>query len=348
MVNQGLIARELRVSQATVSRSLRNDASIHPDTRAKVLSLAAQLGYRPDLSLKPRRSSAPRKLLHLGVLVQDDERAHGATVSRLLAGMTSAAQEMGVSLQIHHVADADRTGWMTDASKAPVFLREDLVRGVILLRKFENQMVDRLAHGMACVSVIHQYPGTVDLISSAETDHISEMVQHLAAKGHRRIAFATEQPDTSWAARRQVGYVSGLLAAGLPVDMSIVRPDLGTSGAFAAQVGTVRNLLHAGATAIACSGDSVAYRVIRILNTLGLRAGVDVSVTGYDQNPAPDGLPALTTIRVPFEEMGIAAIRTLQQRVNQPAAAPRQVLLRGQFVPGETVSTPADVGSANP
>lgn len=50
--NQQRIASELQLSQATVSRSLKNDPAINPETRARVLETAARLGYLPSVSLR--------------------------------------------------------------------------------------------------------------------------------------------------------------------------------------------------------------------------------------------------------------------------------------------------------
>src|SRR6185369_5442534 len=50
IVNQKLIAKQLKLSPATVSKSFRNHPDIKPETRAKVLNQAARLGYHVDLN----------------------------------------------------------------------------------------------------------------------------------------------------------------------------------------------------------------------------------------------------------------------------------------------------------
>jgi hypothetical protein len=49
-INQQLIAERLKLSRTTVSRSLANHPAISADTRAKVQSLAAKMGYRGNPS----------------------------------------------------------------------------------------------------------------------------------------------------------------------------------------------------------------------------------------------------------------------------------------------------------
>ncbi|HUW10603.1 MAG TPA: LacI family DNA-binding transcriptional regulator, partial [Anaerolineae bacterium] len=42
------IAREAGVSLTTVSRALNDRPDIHPDTRARILAIAQELGYTPS------------------------------------------------------------------------------------------------------------------------------------------------------------------------------------------------------------------------------------------------------------------------------------------------------------
>ena len=60
------IAELARVSQATVSRALRNSPLVSPETRARVQQIAEQLHYRTDRSaagLRTRRSHTLALLL---------------------------------------------------------------------------------------------------------------------------------------------------------------------------------------------------------------------------------------------------------------------------------------------
>jgi DNA-binding LacI/PurR family transcriptional regulator len=60
------IARLAEVSQATVSRALRNSPLVRPETRERIESIARQLSYRTDrraAGLRTRRSNTLALLL---------------------------------------------------------------------------------------------------------------------------------------------------------------------------------------------------------------------------------------------------------------------------------------------
>ena len=62
------IAHKLRISQSTVSRALRGDPRVAPETMARVLEAARQMNYTPNLAA---RSLITRKTGTVGVVVND-------------------------------------------------------------------------------------------------------------------------------------------------------------------------------------------------------------------------------------------------------------------------------------
>ena len=62
------IARKLKISQSTVSRALRGDPRVAPETMARVLEAARQMNYTPNLAA---RSLITRKTGTVGVVVND-------------------------------------------------------------------------------------------------------------------------------------------------------------------------------------------------------------------------------------------------------------------------------------
>ena len=65
-------------------------------------------------------------------------------------------------------------------------------------------------------------------------------------------------------------------------------------------------------TAFVCVSDSVAMGVLRALDELGLRAGRDVAVVGFDDSIAAQVCtPALTSVRQPLEQVAVEVVRRL-------------------------------------
>ena len=91
-LNQDDLARRLGISRTTVSRSFSNHPAINPETRARVLALAEELGYRYSV---PRSGRARERLQTktLGILIGtprlDDHTAH--TFQAVLKGISERA-----------------------------------------------------------------------------------------------------------------------------------------------------------------------------------------------------------------------------------------------------------------
>src|SRR5204862_399489 len=75
-----------------------------------------------------------------------------------------------------------------------------------------------------------------------------------------------------------------------------------------AQADAVAGRITRGVTAWLCSVDTVGYQLRQNLVRRGLRVPRDVSITGYDADEPMFGLPSLTSVRVPFIEMGACAM----------------------------------------
>jgi DNA-binding LacI/PurR family transcriptional regulator len=98
----------------------------------------------------------------------------------------------------------------------------------------------------------------------------------------------------------------------------------------------VARLVREGVTGWVCAADHQAYRLVRDLRELGLRVPKDCSVTGYDGDPVPDGLPQLTTIKMPFRDIGVSSVVSLLRKIDHPTAPRRHILVSGREIYGES------------
>lgn len=132
---------------------------------------------------------------------------------------------------------------------------------------------------------------------------------HLLASGHRRIAYLGAVPGLVTSTQRLRGFRRAHMAHGIDH-----HPELVIKGDHSRSFGYqgTKELIMRGAefTAILAATDVIAAGVLRALREAGRRVPEDVAVAGYDDIPlAADLYPALTTVHVPQEELGRAAIR---------------------------------------
>ena len=344
-VSQRQIAEHLNLSTATVSRSLRNDSSINSVTRAKVIEAASKLGYQLRASA---RFSGPftkrQEMLTVGVFIGHPAGFRGDPSSagqEILAGLSDASARKNTVLTVHFVPP-EEAGRILDPAGQPVAMQAGKLAGLILLYGFSERIVAGLSRQLPCVSIVHHHPElNVDCIDTDQFGAVARLVGHLRGLGHRQIGFLSWGHGLSWERRRFHGYMQGLVDCDLAYDPTRVL-NLNGRGLDAEQeADIVAGLAERGVTAWVCAADHVGYHLCRRLQRRGIAVGKDISITGYDGMQPPPDCPPLTTIRVPFQEMGYAALRRLLYRIEEPAALARDILLRSEFVEGKTTGLPA-------
>jgi LacI family transcriptional regulator len=349
-VNQEKIAKQLRLSHTTVSRSLANHPAISAETRKRVQSLAAKLGYRKSPTRSVRRSPQARPLT-IGVLIGAPLAATDSiTFPLLLQGIRQRAAIEHISVDIVPIeaaALAESSGQKQIFSQ----IRRADWRGVLLIYPFADSTVKLLSRKISTVSILTEYRDLhVDVV---DTDHdgVRYLVARLAELGHRKIGFMSWHYPAGgvWASRRFAAYAEGLFQQGLEFNQDWVinlhagRPRLDSHAAIADEV--ARLVRKQGVTAWVCAADHQAYQLISDLHERGINVPQDCSITGFDGNATPPGLPALTTLRVPNEDIGSSAVARLVSRLLKPSSAPRKNLVETLFLPGKTIAPPSSYPS---
>lgn len=345
-VNQELIAQRLGLSRATVSRSLANHPAISAETRRRVQALAQKLGYQQSPGRVGRRGRKSRALT-LGVLIGVPAGdVVMATFPYILKGIRDRAEIEHVTIDVCYQAPVD---FHPESGRQPVFrhMRQGDWRGVILIYPFAEKAVELISQRLCTVAVLESYnqPG-IDIIDTDDASAMVALVERLADAGHRRIGFLSwDYPiGGHWVARRFSGYVEALFLQGLPFRpewvLNVARdtPRLSPSQTADAVARIVR---ADGVTAWVCAADHQAYQLALDLPQRGLRVPEDVSITGFDGLDPAAGQKRVTSMRVPHEQIGSAAVTRLVNRINHPASPRRKILVEAEYVQGETITPPA-------
>ncbi len=345
-INQDLIATRLNISRTTVSRSLANHPAISAETRAKVLSMAEELGYRQSPGRATRRHTKSARSLTIGVLIGiPAENVVMATFPHILKGIRERAEVERVKVDVYYQSPGD---FHPEESRQSVFrhIRNGDWRGTILIYPFAEAAVEMISKKISTVSVLESYsqPG-IDIIDTDDASATLALVENLHAAGHRRIGFVswTYQIGGHWVARRFSGYVEALFVLGLEFHPEWVfnvhknSPRLTPTQVADAVAEKYKN---SGITAWVCAADHVAYPLMQDLQAKGIRVPEDCSITGFDGLEPPTGLRRVTSMRVPHEHIGSSAVTRLINRIEHPAAPRRKILVEAQLTLGETVVAP--------
>ena len=351
MATQLSIAKQLNLSKATVSRILSGNTSHDDATRARVLSLAAQLGYRHLRPTVRQRVTRTNKSVVIGVVleVNDATPSEAPVVTmRALRGISTAARMEDATVQVHHFSMHERLHLPAEEF---AWLQEDRLSGLILAGGFTPAVIRELTRKVHCVRLNNRESNVdVDCVGQNDVDAVERLVAHLDTLGHRRVGFLRGAEDEWPTKARQAGYFCALAQRGRQSDLHIVAcpPPGGSETAWKHCRQEVADSISSGVRAWICEHDGLGYELVRWLQGSGFRIPQDVSVCAFDNLESPSRkLPKLATIDWPFEDIGAAAVRRLLRRIQEPTASPVYMQLNGRLVEGRSTGSCPPVRKRN-
>lgn len=263
-----------------------------------------------------------------------------------LAGISKASVGLNACILSHHVPP-EECEKVLDRAFQPIAMSTGMIEGLVLIHQWPFEIAQRLAAKWPTVAIVHYYPNaSIDHIGIDERAGMRLLVEHLLTAGRRRIGFFGFCPTVSWSASRYAAYIESLVSHDLPFDADLTirlepseatSPELIQPGVWAEPV-LARSKSRVDAWV--CASELVGYALLKFLMEHGIGVPDQVAITGFHSGMTThSGLPELTSINVPDEELGAAAGRRLVYRTNHRDESPRSILIPGWFVQGKT--TPA-------
>jgi LacI family transcriptional regulator len=308
----GRVAERAGVGVGTVSRVLNDSTNVRPETRARVLAVIEELGYRPNRSA---RALAGGRTLTVGVVAPFFTQP--SAVERL-RGVCEVLDERGYDLVLLDVVpsgDEHERLRRLVAGQVDGLLVVSLPEAAVHDPGVPVVLVDATAERTPCVWVDDERGGRL-------------AAAHLLELGHRRVAFLGDPPRSAHgftsSEDRLRGFAAGLAAAGAPLPPELVRR--GPHRRDEAQRLAVELLaLPEPPTAVFAASDTQALGVREAALRAGLTVPRDLSVVGFDDVELAAHV-GLTTVRQPLHESGRRGCALLLDRVARPPAQPRHPL----------------------
>lgn len=177
---------------------------------------------------------------------------------------------------------------------------------------------------------------------------IHQGVQHLAALGHKDIAFISGPPRLHSARSRQLAFTASLKECGItPNQKWIFKGDHTMEGGIAAMQDLLGNKKMP--TAVMCSNDMTAIGVLHRLYRAGLRVPDDFSVIGFDNiHIAEVTIPPLTTVEMSRLDLARAAVTALREQVESldVSAKKSEFHISTNLIVRESTGSPRQILSA--
>jgi DNA-binding LacI/PurR family transcriptional regulator len=307
------VAGRAGVSPALASIVMRDAPGASAASRQRVLAVAAELGYRPDVRA---RSLASLKPQFIGVLFGKAGRFH----FDLIDGLYAAAETHGWDLVLSALTNN------RDEQRALESLQDFHCDALVMLGP---PVATPLMAGRMPLVVMgwHVDHPEVDVVRTCDDHGLALAVGHLVGLGHRRIAHLDGGSGVVAASRRD-GYVRAMRSHGLEKEIRIV-PCAGEDQLDGQRA--TRALLEDPAglpSALVAFNDDVAAAALSVLAQQGVDVPGDVSITGFDDGPLArsPGID-LTSVQQLPREMARLAVERIVARTAGGEVASRELVL---------------------
>ena len=321
------VAREAKVSMATVSRVVNGNANVKSETKDKVKAVIERLGYRPNAVA---RGLASRRTTTIGVVIPDVTNHYFAELAR---GIDDVAAMYHYQIIL---ANSD------ESNTKEVQVMENLlgkqVDGIIFMGNIVNDVI-RDEFKKADVPVVlaglldeHEEQPSVNIAYRAA---MNDATTRLLKAGHKNIAFITGDLNHYMnKAHRLLGYQDALATYGMPYDEQLV-----FQGNYDYQSGyeLATAVKASNATAAVVSNDEMAAGLLNGLTDAGVNVPDDFEmITSNDSKLTVITRPQLSSITQPIYDIGAVAMRMLTKLMNREELAINDIILPHGYIDRES------------
>lgn len=301
------VAKEARVSVATVSRYLNNPDIVSKSTGIRVKKAVQSLNYEPSILGRNLRKSESKLLI---VLIPSISNRF---YSDIIKGVEDTAIEQGYNILLC------QTDLNPNREKIYFNLvKNRLADGVISMDPTINRErlieVSKDYHLIQCSE--YDEKGVISYISIDNEMAAYQTTKYLIKIGHHKIALINSTEKYLYARQRRQGYLRAMKEFELPVhdDLMYITDNLGFDSGRQA----MKNLLSLKSrpTAVFAVSDILAIGALKAVNENGLNVPKDIAVVGFDNIDFSNMIqPTLTTVAQPMYQMGSMAVSMLIKKI---------------------------------
>jgi LacI family transcriptional regulator len=325
------IAEKAGVSLSTVSRALRNDPAASPKTVARILKIARELNYYPNLLAKGLRQDRTHTI---GIIFNDLNNPFYTEILSEIGEILHRKKYSSFICYSHYDAGRERNNIVSLLSKR--------VDGILISpidEKSEN--IELLSRSDIETVIIDSYPYFKDK-SYVYSDHrrgVELATEFLIKNGHRNILLMTAPAQEKIKATHFIkGYIHTLKMHNIPVreELIIESENLSIENGYE----TFKKLLtenikgkNIDFTGIVTISDLIAIGIYKVANELGFSIPGNYSIVGYDNIEVTSALsPPLTTIHQPRKRIGRESVTLLLDSIEQEESVVQKISFEPHLV----------------
>jgi LacI family transcriptional regulator len=319
------IAERAGVSFSTVSKALRNSPLVQEKTRRKILAIAEEMGYRPNIAA---RRLVSNKSWTIGVAWHS---LHRLTLSLLVTRLNETLEEH----QYTTLLSVNRTDKAIEA-----FLRLQ-VDAILLFGDGGETTLELPDDPQSPPMLYYGVAGTIPLptVDVMRGRAIALAVRHLEELGHSRIAYIGGVPERDVLQQvKLASYQQEMRARDWETFTVLVAQMDSQEGYWSAKSLFARSDRP---TAVIAGSYDLARGILRAAIESGLRIPEDLSVVGYDLLPFSNGMDQpVTSVGVPLEKIAQTLAHTLLQMIGGESLPPLVTLEPELIVHATTARAP--------
>lgn len=323
-ININEIARRAGVSIATVSRALNNSQAINKETQKKILEIAEEYNYKPN---PIARSLSKQRTETVGVVLSD---MNSEFFTEIIRGIDDEALRANYFLMVSTIQNQRNLN-----ETFSEFMDSGRVDGIIL-------MADMLHRDI--LSIIKKSEKPVILLNAAPVvgDYICfninffqgtmAVIDHLYDHGHRIISFIAGPQDIYRFDELLRGYETALRNHEIPIRENFM---IKSRNSLQSGYNAFMRLAHyiEDIDAIFCANDLLAAGAYEAAQSLNIRIPQDVAIVGFDnQKFSQHMVPRLTTVHLPFYELGSKAMQYMLKMIDRNV--PQKQRFKEELSPG--------------
>jgi DNA-binding LacI/PurR family transcriptional regulator len=309
------VARRAGVSKGAVSYALNGQPGVSEATRARILTIAAEMGFNPSSAARALSGASANAI---GLALCRPARTLGVEpfFMELISGVESELSGRSYALTLQVVNDPD--------AEIAVYRRwwgERRVDGVLLCDlRIDDRRVPALEE-LGLPAVIIGGPGNTGALAHVWSDDaaaLTEAVEYLAALGHRRIARVGGLSELLHTRIRSTAFDEVCRRLGLAPSVTVCSDYTGEDGARA-----TRRLLSSAdrPSALIYDNDVMAIAGLAVAQEMGLHVPADLSIVAWDDSALCQLVhPPLTAISRDIPAYGALAARQLLAAIAGEAA----------------------------
>lgn len=309
------IADACGLSRNTVSKVFNNRGAVQEPTRQLVLKKAQELGYNIRFRDDDPQTESHMQTVALLTSHMPVDYHFGTFFIPAFAEQLSRA---GYTLMMYELSEEELRG-----GSLPAHINLEQTAAFLCVELFDASYTQRLRElGLPILLVdgccgAATSLGSCDRISMENLASTMALVEHVIAKGARRIGFVGDPEHCNSFHERWIGFYTALANAGLPLDreLCILDPDALPYGDIAWLTERILRMPQLP-DALICVNDFIAIRMLSALKQLGLAIPEQIMVAGFDGTAQSAVVePSLTTVQIPGAEIGRIAATLLLYRI---------------------------------